>query len=144
MSALQRKVYSLLQKYGVTLPTEPDARKKLWVFQGASSVSSLKNMVMQLRKLCCHPFLFEEVEHAFLHHVSQQLGVEKIRLTNGPDLWRACGKFELLDRMLTKLRAGKHRTLIFSQFTTLLTVMEDYLNSKSIRYLRMDGTLLFL
>lgn len=33
------------------------------------------------------------------------------------DLIRSSGKFELLDRMLPKLKAGGHRILMFSQMT---------------------------
>ena len=139
MSALQRKVYTLLQKYGVTLPSEPDVTKRVFEFQESTNVARLRNMIMQLRKLCCHPFLFSEVEAAFLDHASQAMGISREALTNGPELWRSCGKLELLDRMLPKLRAGGHRTLIFSQFTTLLTVLEDYLMVRGIKYLRMDG-----
>jgi hypothetical protein len=34
------------------------------------------------------------------------------------------GKFELLDRMLPKLKASGHRVLMFSQMTQLMTVLE--------------------
>jgi ATP-dependent helicase STH1/SNF2 len=43
------------------------------------------------------------------------------------DLWRVSGKFELLDRILPKLRAGGHRVLVFSQQTALMDIMDDYL-----------------
>ncbi len=52
---------------------------------------------------------------------------------------RVSGKFELLDRMLPKLRATKHRALLFSQMTQLMTVLGDYLDMKGICYLRLDG-----
>lgn len=44
------------------------------------------------------------------------------------ELYRASGKFEVLDRMLPKFRATGHRMLIFCQMTTLMTIMEDYFN----------------
>lgn len=47
-----------------------------------------------------------------------------------PELYRASGKFEVLDRMLPKFRATSHRTLIFCQMTSLMTILEDYLNWK--------------
>ena len=46
---------------------------------------------------------------------------------NRADLYRASGKFELLDRMLPKLKALNHRVILFCQMTSLLTVFEDYL-----------------
>ena len=45
-----------------------------------------------------------------------------------PELYRASGKFEVLDRMLPKFRATNHRMLIFCQMTSLMTIMEDFLN----------------
>lgn len=45
-----------------------------------------------------------------------------------PDLYRASGKFELLDRILPKLKATGHRVLLFCQMTQLMTIMEDYLS----------------
>jgi hypothetical protein len=56
------------------------------------------------------------------------------------DLWRSCGKFELLDRVLPKLFRAGHRCLIFSQMVELLTVLEDYCNFKRFKYLKLDGT----
>lgn len=54
-------------------------------------------------------------------------------------IFRSSGKFELLDRILPKLIAFKHRILIFFQMTTIMDIMEAYLNYKSIKYLRLDG-----
>lgn len=42
------------------------------------------------------------------------------------NLWRAAGKFELLDRILPKLQRGGHRILIFSQMTSTMDILEDY------------------
>ena len=55
-------------------------------------------------------------------------------------LWRSSGKFELLDRMLPKLRITGHRVLIFSQQTSLLDIMEDYFNYRGTPFLRLDGS----
>jgi len=57
-----------------------------------------------------------------------------------PDLYRASGKFELLDRILPKLKATGHRVLLFCQMTQLMTIMEDYLGWRGFMYLRLDGT----
>lgn len=57
-----------------------------------------------------------------------------------PDLYRASGKFELLDRILPKLKATNHRVLLFCQMTQLMTIMEDYLSWRGFMYLRLDGT----
>ncbi|PPS10447.1 hypothetical protein GOBAR_AA10194 [Gossypium barbadense] len=56
-----------------------------------------------------------------------------------PPIIRLCGKLEMLDRILPKLKATDHRVLFFSTMTRLLDVMEDYLTFKQYRYLRLDG-----
>ena len=45
---------------------------------------------------------------------------------NSPDLYRAAGKFELLDRILPKLKSRNHRVLLFCQMTSLMSILEDY------------------
>lgn len=57
-----------------------------------------------------------------------------------PDIYRASGKFELLDRILPKLKSTNHRVLLFCQMTQLMTIMEDYLSWRGFGYLRLDGT----
>ena len=58
MSALQRKLYSCVQKYKIILSSGDTSSSTALNDQ---RMSSLKNAVMHLRKLCCHPFLFPEV-----------------------------------------------------------------------------------
>ena len=55
------------------------------------------------------------------------------------DLYRASGKFELLDRILPKLRATNHKVLLFCQMTSLMTIMEDYFAYRGFKDLRLDG-----
>merc|ERR1711988_94241 len=47
---------------------------------------------------------------------------------------------ELLDRILLKCAAQKHRVLIFSQMTEVLTILEDYLLYRKWKYERIDGS----
>jgi ATP-dependent helicase STH1/SNF2 len=63
-----------------------------------NNVKGLSNMIMQLRKLCNHPFVFEEVESA--------VNPAKV---NNDSLWRTAGKFELLDRLLPKFFHTGHK-----------------------------------
>lgn len=58
---------------------------------------------------------------------------------SSPDLYRSSGKFELLDRILPKLRATNHKVLLFCQMTSLMTIMEDYFAYRNFKYLRLDG-----
>jgi len=48
------------------------------------------------------------------------------------DLYRSSGKFELLDRILPKLKATGHKCLLFCQMTALMSIMEDFLYYRSI------------
>jgi len=63
-----------------------------------AGLKRLNNTIMQLRKICNHPFLFEEVERQ-LNPVGG----------NNDMLHRAAGKFDLLHRILPKLQASGHR-----------------------------------
>jgi SWI/SNF-related matrix-associated actin-dependent regulator of chromatin subfamily A protein 2/4 len=128
MSALQRRVYQHMQKNGLLLTDGTDQKK------GRGTTKALLNTIMQLRKICNHPFMFKEVETSY----SQHLGLAG-SLVDGRQLYRASGKFELLDRILPKLQVNNHRVLCFCQMTQLMTVMEDYLNWAGIPYLRLDG-----
>ncbi|KAF2668336.1 hypothetical protein BT63DRAFT_425657 [Microthyrium microscopicum] len=50
-----------------------------------------------------------------------------------------CGKLQALDKLLRQLQAGGHRALIFTQFTKVLDILEQFLNIHGHRYLRLDG-----
>ena len=93
---------------------------------------SQTNKLMNHRKNINHPFLFgEPIDPATGAHMG----------TVYPQLLvRASGKFALLDRMLQRLFADGHQVLIFSQMTSVLNVMEDYLLFRKWRYCRIDGS----
>lgn len=46
------------------------------------------------------------------------------------------GKLEKLDEMLPKLKDDGHRVLIFSQFTMVLDILEEYLQIREHKYSR--------
>ena len=73
----------------------------------------LQNVVMQLRKVCSHPFLFDWPLDSRTHQpvVDEQL-VD------------ASGKMMVLERLLEALFEGGHKVLVFSQFVTMLNVIE--------------------
>nr|GEV50301.1 DNA helicase INO80 isoform X2 [Tanacetum cinerariifolium] len=50
------------------------------------------------------------------------------------------GKLQTLDILLKRLRAGNHRVLLFAQMTKMLNVIEDYMNYRKYKYLRLDGS----
>ncbi|CAH2352316.1 nuclear protein Sth1p/NPS1 [[Candida] railenensis] len=94
-----------------------------------SGIKGLNNKIMQLRKICNHPFVFEEVETV----------LDSSRLTNDL-IWRTSGKFELLDRVLPKFKVSGHRVLMFFQMTQVMDIMEDFLRWRDMKYLRLDGS----
>ena len=47
------------------------------------------------------------------------------------DLWRVCGKFELLDRIIPKMQASGHRMLLFCQMTQVGLLLLLLLSSSS-------------
>ncbi|KAG8381710.1 hypothetical protein BUALT_Bualt05G0001000 [Buddleja alternifolia] len=87
---------------------------------------SLINVVMELRKLCCHPYMLEGVEPEDFNEFDKQL-------------LESSGKLQLLDKMMVKLREQGHRVLIYSQFQHMLDWLEDYCNYRKWHYERIDG-----
>lgn len=83
----------------------------------------LNNVVMQLRKVCNHPYLFSPQGY----HINE-------------NIIRSSGKMELLDRMLPKLKAAGHRVLMFTQMTAVMTILEDYFSYRGYTSLRLDGS----
>ncbi|KAL3476127.1 SNF2 family N-terminal domain-containing protein [Aspergillus californicus] len=96
---------------------------------GKVGMRGLSNMLMQMRKLCNHPFVFEPVED----QVNPGRGTNDL-------IWRTAGKFELLDRVLPKFKATGHRVLMFFQMTQIMNIMEDFLRLRGMKYLRLDGS----
>ena len=94
-----------------------------------TGIKGLNNKIMQLRKICNHPFVFDEVE-----------GVINPTRTNTELLYRVSGKFELLDRVLPKFKATGHRVLMFFQMTQVMDIMEDFLRMRNLKYMRLDGS----
>jgi len=108
LSGWQRKLYKVIHRRTI-------------INKDGTIGAGLNNVIMQLRKVCNHPYLF---------------------LTDwliDYDMIRSSGKFELLDRMLPKLKAAGHRVLIFSQMSQLMTILEKFFEYRQFSYLRLDG-----
>jgi ATP-dependent helicase STH1/SNF2 len=120
-SALQSKLYKQMVTHNKLVVSDGKG--------GKTGARGLSNMIMQLRKLCNHPFVFDVVENV----------MNPMSISNDL-LWRTAGKFELLDRVLPKYQATGHRVLMFFQMTAIMDIMEDYLRYRRFEYLRLDGT----
>ncbi|KAL4068818.1 SNF2 family N-terminal domain-containing protein [Scleroderma yunnanense] len=87
----------------------------------------LMNMVMQLRKVTCHPYLFDGAEPGPPYTTDEHL------IDN-------CGKMIILDRLLSSMKAKGSRVLIFSQMSRVLDILEDYCLFRAFKYCRIDGS----
>ncbi|KAG6826565.1 hypothetical protein H0H92_015298 [Tricholoma furcatifolium] len=86
----------------------------------------LMNMVMQLRKVTCHPYLFDGAEPGPPYTTDEHL-VEN------------SGKMLILDKLLKAMKAKGSRVLIFSQMSRVLDILEDYCLFRQYKYCRIDG-----
>ncbi|KAG9246294.1 SWI/SNF family of DNA-dependent ATPase [Calycina marina] len=90
------------------------------------SKTRLLNIVMQLRKCCNHPYLFEGAEPGPPYTTDEHI------------IYNA-GKMAMLDRLLVRLKRQGSRVLIFSQMSRLLDILEDYCVFRDFKYCRIDG-----
>jgi SWI/SNF-related matrix-associated actin-dependent regulator of chromatin subfamily A member 5 len=90
------------------------------------SKTRLLNIVMQLRKCCNHPYLFEGAEPGPPYTTDEHL------------VYNA-GKMAVLDKLLKRLEKQGSRVLIFSQMSRLLDILEDYCVFRQYKYCRIDG-----
>ncbi|KAI1660868.1 P-loop containing nucleoside triphosphate hydrolase protein [Daldinia decipiens] len=96
--------------------------------------SSLLNIVMELKKVSNHPYMFPGAEEKVLN------GSER-REDQIKGLIASSGKMMLLDQLLNKLKKDNHRVLIFSQMVRVLDILGDYLRLRGYQFQRLDGTI---
>ncbi|KAH9741602.1 protein chromatin remodeling 5 [Citrus sinensis] len=95
---------------------------------------SLLNIVVELKKCCNHPFLFESADHGYGGDTSinDTSKLERIILSSG--------KLVILDKLLVRLHETKHRVLIFSQMVRMLDILAEYMSYKGFQFQRLDGS----
>lgn len=95
---------------------------------------SLLNIVVELKKCCNHPFLFESADHGYGGdaNINVSSKVERIVLSSG--------KLVILDKLLVRLRETNHRVLIFSQMVRMLDILAEYLSLRGFQFQRLDGS----
>jgi SWI/SNF-related matrix-associated actin-dependent regulator of chromatin subfamily A member 5 len=79
-----------------------------------------------LRKVCNHPYLFDNQEP----ENAPELGEHIIK---------ASGKMIFLDALCKKAKQDQNQMLIFSGFTSMLDILEDFCNFRQLTYCRLDG-----
>ncbi|MCB1107514.1 MAG: DEAD/DEAH box helicase [Chlamydiia bacterium] len=72
----------------------------------------------RLKQICCHPAIFAK---------------EKAELGDS-------AKYDMLVELLQTLIEGKHKTVIFSQYTRMLQIMRDDFEQRGIRFNYLDGS----
>lgn len=80
------------------------------------STIKILSALTRLRQICCHPALFAEQYHG------------------------ESGKLELLEEIVIDAIESGHRILIFSQFTSMLKLIQPVLDKNNIRYFYLDGS----
>lgn len=127
MSIVQKKLYKSI------LAKNPELIKSVFGQSEAilrpSERGNLNNILMQLRKCLCHPFLYSSA-------IEDRSYGDQILYRNLVD---ASSKFQLLEIMLPKLHERGHRILIFSQFLQNLDLIEDFLTGLGLQFQRLDG-----
>jgi SWI/SNF-related matrix-associated actin-dependent regulator of chromatin subfamily A member 5 len=93
---------------------------------GREGKTRLLNIVMQLRKCCNHPYLFDGAEPG-------------PPFTTDEHLVENSGKMVVLDKLLARLKANGSRVLLFSQMSRVLDILEDYCTFRGYTYCRIDG-----
>ncbi|CAL2037227.1 unnamed protein product [Caenorhabditis brenneri] len=103
--------------------------KDIDIINGAGKVEKarLMNILMHLRKCVNHPYLFDGAEPGPPYTTDQHL------VDNS-------GKMVVLDKLLVKLKEQGSRVLIFSQFSRMLDLLEDYCWWRHYDYCRLDGS----
>lgn len=111
-----------------------DIQKELYQSYAASAKEELSRLVSKegfekvqihvlatltrLKQICCHPAIFA-----------------KEKPEDGDS-----SKYDMLMELLRSLVESKHKTVIFSQYTRMLTIMRDDLEQRGIKFSYLDGS----
>ncbi|GJQ12734.1 hypothetical protein GpartN1_g4525.t1 [Galdieria partita] len=134
--SLPRKTYAVLRvglgplqaQYYRWILTKNFAMLNAGLKEKGGHATTLLNIVMELKKCCNHPYLFQGVED---------------RNSSDPlqSLIKASGKLILLDKLLLRLKERGHRVLIFSQMVRMLDILQDYCKMRGFSFQRLDGSM---
>lgn len=119
MSSMQKKWYKQILEKDLDAVNASNGQKE--------SKTRLLNIVMQLRKCCNHPYLFDGAEPGPPYTTDEHLVYNSAKL-------------KILDQLLKKMKEQGSRVLIFSQMSRLLDILEDYCFFRNYEYCRIDGS----
>ena len=123
MTTIQKTIYKALYE---------NNKGMLMKGSGFNFNTSMNNLEMQLRKCCNHPFMMRELQAELTKECRTQ--AEYIN-----KLISCSGKMILLDKLVEKIIKEDSKVLIFSQFTNMLLLIEEYLKVRSISFEKIDG-----
>lgn len=119
MSAMQKRWYKQILEKDLDAVNGANGSKE--------SKTRLLNIMMQLRKCCNHPYLFDGAEPGPPYTTDEHLVYNSAKL-------------KVLDKLLRKFKEEGSRVLIFSQMSRLLDILEDYCFFRNYEYCRIDGS----
>ena len=106
-----------------------------------SDYRKLMNLLLQLRKICNHIFLMPSTQADDDENDAEEEDARDSVTAGSVDkLVEGSGKLKILDRMLPRLQRDGHRVLLFSQFTSMLDILEEYCDARGWNFLRLDGS----
>merc|ERR1719397_533564 len=116
LSQMQREWYTKILMKDIDIVNGAGKQEKM----------RLQNILMQLRKCCNHPYLFDGAEPGPPY-------------TTDVHLVDNSAKMMVVDKLLPKLQAQGSRVLIFTQMQRILDILEDYCWFRGWKYCRIDG-----
>ena len=111
MTEEQKKVYA-----GYLLKAKKEFEQEISSAGFENSRIKILALLTRLRQVCCHPSLFIENYHG------------------------GSGKLEMLLELLEGAIDGGHRILLFSQFTSMLSLIKLELDKMKVKYHYLDGS----
>ena len=116
MSAMQKKWYKQILEKDLDAVNGANGTKE--------SKTRLLNIMMQLRKCCNHPYLFDGAEPGPPYTTDEHLVYNSAKL-------------KVLDKLLRRVKEEGSRVLIFSQMSRVLDILEDYCYFRGYEYLSL-------
>ena len=130
LSAQQRGYYIAIAEKNIGVLLEGTKTK---------NTPQLKNLCMELRKVCNHPFLCDGLENDYVERRRSALREGEEMPSQLELLTQSSGKMNFLGKLLAKLKDDGSKVLIFSQFKRVLDILQDYLFLLRLPCERLDG-----
>jgi len=115
LTEMQRKWYRSVLEKGINVVNGLTGKKE-----------RLMNMVMQLQKVTCHPYLLDGAEAGPPYTTDEHL------IENS-------GKMVILHKLLASVKEKGSHVLIFNQMSRILDILEHYCLFRQYKYCRIDG-----